>query len=121
MSAADGPTQIASSARCTGRLCASASLYTSTVWMPSSRHARITRSAISPRLAMRILSKDRERLLQRLHVRHVRGPSFGDDAFRESGEDAGRTELHEDGRAFPFRAPHAGDPLYWRPHLFLQQ
>src|SRR6476469_2046801 len=29
---------------------------TATVWMPSSRQARITRRAISPRLAMRILS-----------------------------------------------------------------
>src|SRR5512134_3162433 len=33
----------------------SASEWTTTVLMPSSRHARWTRSAISPRLAMRIL------------------------------------------------------------------
>ena len=32
----------------------SASLYTATVATPSSRHARITRRAISPRLAIRI-------------------------------------------------------------------
>ena len=32
----------------------SGSLYTATVATPSSRHARITRSAISPRLAIRI-------------------------------------------------------------------
>src|SRR3989337_2813214 len=113
--------QIASSARCTGRLCASASLYTTTVWMPSSRHARITQSAISPRLAMRILSKDSERLLQRPHVGHVRGPGFREDPLREPGEDIAGTELHERGRALPLRAPHAGDPLYRRPHLFLQQ
>src|SRR3954462_11688525 len=31
----------------------SASEYTATVWMPSSRQARMTRSAISPRLAIR--------------------------------------------------------------------
>src|SRR5690349_12082730 len=35
---------------------ASAVECTATVWMPSSWHARSTRSAISPRLAMRILS-----------------------------------------------------------------
>src|SRR4029078_10111592 len=116
-----GPMQIASSARCTGRLCASASLYTTTVWMPSSRHARMTRRAISPRLAMRILSKDTERLLKRLHVRHVRRPNFREDPFRESGEDARRTELDECGRALPLRAPHRGNPLYCRPDLFLQQ
>src|SRR5688572_16233178 len=42
-----------SSAKRTCRLSRSASEYTATVWMPSSRHARITRSAISPRLAIR--------------------------------------------------------------------
>src|SRR5437764_369771 len=36
---------------------ASASECTTTVLMPSSRHARCTRSAISPRLAIRTLSK----------------------------------------------------------------
>src|SRR5688572_27338801 len=113
--------QIASSARCTGRLCASASLYTTTVWIPSSRHARMTRSAISPRLAMRILSKDSERLLQCLHVRHVRGARVGNDPLRESGEHVAGTELDECARALALRAPHRGDPLYWRPHLFLQQ
>src|SRR6266550_5115727 len=100
---------MASSERCTGRLCASASLYTSTVWMPSSRQARMIRSAISPRLAIRILSKDSECLLECLHIRHVRGPRLGEDPFRESGEDARWTELDECGRALPVRAPHAGD------------
>src|SRR5256885_9880359 len=99
-----GPMQMASSAEWTGRLCASASLYTTTVWIPSSRHARMTRSAISPRLAMRILSKDSERLLQRGHVRHVRGPRFREDPLREPGEDIRRTELNECGRALPVRA-----------------
>src|SRR5688572_28467953 len=42
-----------SSAKRTCRLSRSASEYTATVWMPSSRQARITRSAISPRLAIR--------------------------------------------------------------------
>src|SRR5881628_2325274 len=48
--------QIASSARWTGRLCASASLYTATDWMPSSRQARMMRTAISPRFAMTTFS-----------------------------------------------------------------
>src|SRR5208283_3305075 len=46
--------QIASSASCTCRDWTSASEYTASVLMPSSRHARTIRSAISPRLAMRI-------------------------------------------------------------------
>src|SRR6267142_2049460 len=113
--------QIASSARCTGRLCASASLYTRTDWMPSSRHARITRRAISPRLAMMYLSKDMERLLQCLRVGHVRRPRIGENSLRQPGQDVSRTELDESGRALPLRAPHRGDPLYRRPHLSLQQ
>src|SRR2546421_2006486 len=116
-----GPMQTASSARCTGRLCPSASLYTTTDWMPSSRQARITRSAISPRLAMRTLSKDRKRLLQGGLVRDVHDPRRREDPFREPGQDSPRTELHIGGRALPLRAPHGGDPLYWRPDLFLQQ
>src|SRR3954464_14616028 len=47
---------IASSASRTCGARASASLYTATDAMPISRHARMTRSAISPRLATRILS-----------------------------------------------------------------
>src|ERR1700761_2931479 len=43
--------QIASSAKRTCSELRSASLYTATVRMPSSRHALITRNAISPRLA----------------------------------------------------------------------
>src|SRR4051794_36577572 len=46
--------QTASSAKRTWRARASASECTATVATPSSRHARITRSAISPRFAMRI-------------------------------------------------------------------
>src|SRR6267142_1682367 len=45
----------ASSARRTWSAPRSASLYTATAAMPRSRHARITRSAISPRFAMRTL------------------------------------------------------------------
>jgi hypothetical protein len=51
-----GPMQIASSAMRTCIASASAVECTATVAMPISRAARITRSAISPRLAIRILS-----------------------------------------------------------------
>src|SRR5689334_12783828 len=44
----------ASSAKRTCRLSRSAVEYTATVLMPISRHVRITRNAISPRLAMSI-------------------------------------------------------------------
>src|SRR5208337_4475111 len=47
--------QTLSSARCTCRESASAWEWTETVLMPISLQARITRMAISPRLAMRIL------------------------------------------------------------------
>jgi hypothetical protein len=47
--------QTSSSANRTCSDSRSASLYTATVRIPSSRHARITRSAISPRLAIRTL------------------------------------------------------------------
>src|SRR5215210_1618728 len=53
--ASAGPTQIASSASCTGSDSRSASLYATTASTPSVRHARSTRSAISPRFAIRIL------------------------------------------------------------------
>src|SRR4029453_7180181 len=46
--------QTSSSANRTCREFSSASEYTATVLMPSSRHATITRSAISPRFAIRI-------------------------------------------------------------------
>ena len=46
--------QIASSAKLTCSESRSASEYTATVLMPSSRHAQMMRSAISPRLAIRI-------------------------------------------------------------------
>src|ERR671920_804170 len=48
--------QIASSAMRTCMASASAVECTATDWMPISRQARTTRSAISPRLAIRILS-----------------------------------------------------------------
>src|SRR3954469_10849259 len=119
--AAAGPMQMASSARCTGRLCASASLYTSTDWIPSSRQARITRRAISPRLAMRTLSKDRKRLLHGLHVGHIGRPDLGKDPLHQSGQDVAWPELDEHGRALPSRVPHGAHPLYRRPHLFFEQ
>src|SRR6516165_6653706 len=46
--------QMAWSAKRTCELYRSASEYTATVWMPSSLQALMTRTAISPRLAMRI-------------------------------------------------------------------
>src|SRR5262245_39548425 len=46
--------QTSSSAKRTCRECSSASEYTATVLMPSSRQARMIRRATSPRLAMRI-------------------------------------------------------------------
>src|SRR5436189_1863077 len=49
-----GPMHTASSAKRTCRLWASASEYTATVLTPSSLAAQMTRSAISPRLAIRI-------------------------------------------------------------------
>src|SRR5438046_782143 len=51
--AAAGPTHTAWSARRTWRASLSASECTATVSMPSSRQARITRTAISPRLAVK--------------------------------------------------------------------
>ena len=50
-----GPMHTASSARSTWRASRSASEYTATVAMPIFRAVRITRHAISPRLAIRIL------------------------------------------------------------------
>src|SRR5947209_3336568 len=113
--------QMASSAEWTGRLCASASLYTTTLWIPSSRHARMTRSAISPRFAMRILSNEIERLLQRGGIRHVRGARVGEDALDEAGEDVARPELDERGGPLRSGAPNRGDPLYGRVDLLFEQ
>src|SRR5579875_653986 len=59
--------QIASSANFTCRLLRSASEYTATVRIPISLHALITRSAISPRLAIRTL-----RNIQSLFLAHKR-------------------------------------------------
>src|SRR4051812_16685163 len=55
--ACGGPMHTASSASLTWSECSSAVEYTATVEMPSSRQARITRSAISPRLAISTLRK----------------------------------------------------------------
>jgi hypothetical protein len=51
-----GPISTASSARSTNAAVRSTSLCTATVRMPRSRHPRMIRSAISPRLAMSTLS-----------------------------------------------------------------
>src|SRR4029450_11745143 len=65
--------QMSSSAKRTCSACSSASEYTATVLMPSSRHAWITRRAISPRFAiriflnMRLLFLCREQPLAELH------------------------------------------------------
>ena len=56
IAAGGGPMQTLSSASRTCMASASAVECTATVAMPSSRHARWMRSAISPRLAIRILS-----------------------------------------------------------------
>src|SRR5262245_27080166 len=99
-----GPMQTAWSAKRTWRLSRSPSEYTATVLTPSSRHAQMTRSAISPRLAIRIFLNTlagREGLLplrvsarrpdrtQRLSVLH-RLPVLGvdpDDLARHLGLD----------------------------------
>src|SRR6266849_6414581 len=59
--------QTDSSAKRTGRESASAVEWAITVRIPISRHARMTRSAISPRLAMRILWNISRGSAQRLH------------------------------------------------------
>src|SRR4029453_10781408 len=65
--------QMSSPAKRTCSACSSASEYTATVLMPSSRQAWITRMAISPRFAIRIflnmplLCLDREQPLAKLH------------------------------------------------------
>src|SRR5438046_10419631 len=109
--------QIASSAEWTGRLCASASLYTTTLWIPSSRQARMTRSAISPRFAMRILSNEIECLLQRRRVRHVRRPRVGEDRLHEAGAHVARAHLDERRRALARAAHHLDLPLARRAQL----
>ena len=52
-----GPIRTASSANRTNGASASASEYAATVASPIARHVRITRSAISPRFAIKTLSK----------------------------------------------------------------
>src|SRR5512139_856880 len=57
MDAGEGPRRTASSASFTWRESSSQSEYPTTARIPSSRHGRIARQAISPRLAMNILRK----------------------------------------------------------------
>src|SRR5437870_3987914 len=58
--------QTSSSAKRTCSECSSASEYTATVLMPSSRHAQMMRRAISPRFAISILLNMKSALLVRL-------------------------------------------------------
>src|SRR5437868_14929863 len=75
----------------------SASEYTAAVLTPSSRQARITRTAISPRLAMRILENMRLgrgiHEEQRLAVLH-RGAVLDQDPRDEPGDIAGDLVEH---------------------------
>src|ERR1700761_7295658 len=92
LAAGAGPMQTLSSARRTCMAEASASECTATVEMPISLQARCTRSAISPRLAMRILSNmglilldDRQGLAE-FHGRAVLGQDGADDAGLGGGD-----------------------------------
>src|SRR5436190_17357991 len=92
----------ASSASATWRALRSASEYTATVRMPMPRAAAMTRQAISPRLAMRILRNTLLLLPRRL------------DAHRLEIPDPGRFSLFEERRdAFPAFSGNAdlGDAL----------
>src|SRR5882762_4795519 len=94
--------QIDSSARRTGSECASAVEWAMTVRIPISRQVRMIRSAISPRLAMRILwntllppeLRGRALPLEDAGRRLLEGPAFGDQVpVRRLGHDvAGNLE-----------------------------
>src|SRR5690606_11619173 len=85
--------QTLSSARRTCMASASAVEWTATVWMPSSLQARRIRSAISPRLAIRILlnmvlprgSLDHHQRLAELDRMTVLDQDAGDDAGARRG------------------------------------
>src|SRR4051794_11469526 len=70
-----GPMQTSSSAKRTCSDSRSASEYTATVSTPSSRQARMTRSAISPRLAIRTFLNT--------ETSEDRRPAVGDQDFLE--------------------------------------
>src|SRR5512134_468807 len=63
MLAGEGPSRTASSASLTWRESSSQSEYPTTARMPSSRHGRIARQAISPRFAMKIFRKGDGRVM----------------------------------------------------------
>src|SRR5581483_1372723 len=78
-----GPMHTDSSASFTYFASVSASEWTTTVRMPSSRHARWMRSAISPRLAIRIFSNTSADEEERLAVLH-RLTVFHEDRFHDA-------------------------------------
>src|SRR5690349_4946155 len=67
-----GPSRYASSALLTCRAARSTSEKTATEAMPISRHARMTRTAISPRFAMRTLVNITETLIVTIRFRRLR-------------------------------------------------
>src|SRR3954451_1966767 len=84
--------QTASSARRVCRHSSSAWLYTATVAIPSSRQARITRTAISPRLAMRIFLNIQSLLVAGVDAAHLAGlriEEVGLAADRAAGHSVG--------------------------------
>src|SRR5215212_4285970 len=120
-----GPMQTSSSAKRTCSDSRSASEYTATVCTPSSRHARMTRSAISPRLAMRTFlntgaprSRHVSDLPQELldHVAASRSPvrGFASRACRFMGSGL-RVRLE----ARPAVVARAGHPLHSQCELAL--
>src|SRR2546426_11289723 len=101
--------QTASSAKRTWREFRSASEYTATVAMPSSLHAQITRRAISPRLAIRILRNiaQEERTAPHLSL------SRGADGKQRLPVFNGLRVFHEDPHHFP---AHVGFDLIHQLH-----
>src|SRR6185503_19250825 len=113
----------ASSASATCRASQSASEYTATVRMPMPRAAVMTRQAISPRLAMRILRNTLLLLPRRLYAHRLEIPDPGRLPLFEERRDAflalgGNADL---GDAFGGIGNHGviGRPCRHRPHQIL--
>src|SRR5437762_1464102 len=109
--------QTASSARRVWRHSSSAWLYTATVPIPSSRQARITRTAISPRLAMRIFLNIQSLLMPGVDAPHLAGlrvEEVGLAADRAAGHrvgDAVRLQVREGAGLAALLAARAGGQL----------